>query len=102
MRRGRALGALLVAALVTAVTLPALAQEGDELALAVRDSSFEPDGATEITVNVSGSQKPDVLEADAFSVSENGEAIGELSVEPLLDDADVAITAALLLDTSES
>jgi hypothetical protein len=53
--------------------------------VAVRDSSFEPDGSTAIIVNVTGPARPDVVEDDAFTVTENGEPVAGLEVEPVLE-----------------
>jgi tight adherence protein B len=73
--------ATLVAFLLT--VLPAFAQvEG--LDLAIRDTRLAADGATSIVVNVTGTEGPDVLDAEAFVVTEQGDAIDALTVEPLL------------------
>ncbi len=99
----RVLGPLLAVAVLVALAVPALAQQAGTLELAVRESRFEPDGTTAITVNVGGSAKPDILESDAFGVTENGQTIEDVEVEPLLGTGgEVEVAAALLLDTSES
>jgi tight adherence protein B len=103
--RSRGHGALPAAVLGFAVLLaqawPALAQT-EELAIAVRDSSFEADGSTSLIVNVTGSQRPDVVEASAFGVTENGEPIADLTVEPLLESAEIDLAVVMALDVSGS
>ena len=98
---GRLLPVLLVLALSIGLSLPAFAQT-DELALALRDSSFAADGSTTLVVNVTGSQRPDVLEPGAFTVTENGEPVPALSVEPLLESDEVELRVVLALDVSGS
>jgi tight adherence protein B len=80
---------------------PALAQS-DDLNVAVRDSSFEPDGSTAIIVNVTGPARPDVVGEDAFTVMENGGTIPELDVEPVLESTQVDLAVVLALDVSGS
>ncbi|MFO7960214.1 MAG: VWA domain-containing protein, partial [Nitriliruptoraceae bacterium] len=94
-----AAGLLLLSLLGAAI--PAIAQS-DDLNVAVRDSSFEPDGSTDIIVNVTGSARPDVLEGEAFSVTENGDAISGLQVEPVLESTQVDLAVVLALDVSGS
>jgi tight adherence protein B len=83
------------------LSLPALAQSNG-LTVAVRDSSFERDGASAIIVNVTGPARPDVVEGDAFTVTENGDAIPEFVVEPVLESAQVDLAVVLALDVSGS
>jgi tight adherence protein B len=71
-----------VVAIVLTV-LPAFAQ-AEGLDLAIRDTRLAADGATSIVVNVTGTDGPDVLDAEAFAVTEQGDTIEALTVEPLL------------------
>lgn len=91
-----------VLAVVTAILLTQHAGAQTGLDVAVRDSAFEPDGATSLLVNVTGTAVPDVLEADAFAVTENGQSVGPVTVTPLLESEQAALTAALVVDTSGS
>ena len=97
----RVLPVLLVLLLSLGLHLPAIAQEG-ELALALRDSDFAADGSTTLVVNVTGAARPDVLEPDTFTVTENGEPVPGLSVEPLLESEEVSLTVTMALDVSGS
>ncbi|WP_083441706.1 type II secretion system F family protein [Nitriliruptor alkaliphilus] len=80
----------------------ALGQEA--LSVVVRDTVVNTDGTTEIVVNVTGSAKPDVLDADAFEVTEQGEAVAYLTVEPLLEESgrSQVILVGLVIDVSGS
>jgi tight adherence protein B len=99
----------LVAALATVVAavlaiLPAFAQ-ADALDLAIRDTRLAADGVTEIVVNVTGSAKPDVLDASAFTVLEQGELVEDLAVEPFLESTAAEaeqIVVVLAIDVSGS
>lgn len=89
-------------AVVAGVTLTTHATAQPALDIAVRGSDFQADGTTSLVVNVTGPAKPDVLDADAFAVTENGRPVAGLEVAPLLDTDDLQVTAALVLDTSGS
>jgi tight adherence protein B len=97
---------LLISSVVTAllVLLPSLAAaQADGLSVLVRDTTVHPDGSTELIVNVTGSAKPSVLDASAFEVSEQGEVVENLAVEPLLDEVDkIEILVGLVIDVSGS
>jgi tight adherence protein B len=81
-----------------------IANAQSALSVVVRDTLVNPDGTTEIVVNVTGSAKPDVLGGDAFEVTEQGEPVADLTVEPLLEEegevSDVVV--GLALDVSGS
>jgi len=98
--RGARTAFLALVALV--VALPALAQPADELQLNVRDTRLLDDGLTELIVSVTGEARPDVLSAGAFTVTEQGEAVTDLTVEPLLDSASSEVAVALAIDVSGS
>lgn len=98
---GRRLAAAALAlGMVVGPALPAAAQS-DDLQVDVRGSTFDPDGATELIVNVSGPAKPDVLDADAFRVLEAGEPIDGVEVAPLLE-SEGRIVTVLSIDASRS
>ncbi|TVR18657.1 MAG: VWA domain-containing protein [Nitriliruptor sp.] len=99
--RTRVLPVLLVVLLSLGLHLPALAQ-ADELSLVLRDSDFAADGSTTMVVNVTGAARPDVLGSDAFMVTENGEPVPRLTVEPLLESEEVSLTVTMALDVSGS
>lgn len=91
-------------ALLTALTLgvlPATAQT-QELVTSIRGSSFEPDGTSTIQVNVAGPAKEDVLDADAFSITENGEPVSGITVTPLGEDDTGDVATILAIDASSS
>jgi tight adherence protein B len=87
-------------AFVLVLVSTASAQEG--LELRVRDTNFGSDGRTSLQLNVTGPAKPNVLEPDAFSVSENGQQIEQLEVTPLLESEEVPVAAVLAIDSSGS
>lgn len=97
-------GLVLVGLLAVVLALPTTAagQEQAPLDVTVRDSTFAADGAVELIVNVTGEARPPVLEADGFQVTENGDAVEGVAVEPLLERADSDVGATLLLDVSGS
>ena len=97
----RVLPVLLLLLLSLGLYLPASAQTA-ELAVALRDSAFAADGSTALVVNVTGTARPDVLGSAAFTVTENGEPVPGLSVEPLLESEEVSLTVTMALDVSGS
>jgi tight adherence protein B len=101
MRSQRLGAALLLGLLATLLALPVQAQQA--LDVAVRDTRLAADGTTEIVVNVRGSDLPDVLDPNAFSVSEQGQPVGDLAVEPFLQSAGRGdVVVSLVVDTSGS
>lgn len=76
----------------------------EALELTVRNTVVNTDGTTEIVVNVTGSARPDVLDARAFTVREQDEVVEGLTVEPLLEGAGDAATivVGLVVDVSGS
>jgi tight adherence protein B len=101
MRLRRTVAALLVALVAVGLGLPAFAQD-TALELAVRDTRLEVDGTTEIVVNVLGEDLPDVLDASAFSVTEQGEPVADLAVEPFLQTAGADVVVTVAIDVSGS
>ena len=97
----RVLPVLLVLLLSLGLHVPVSAQT-EELSLVLRDSNFAADGATTLVVNVTGTARPDVLAADAFTVTENGEPVRGLALEPLLESEEVSLTVTMALDVSGS
>ncbi len=100
----RALSVLTLIAVGLLGLLPfaASAQQDDALNLAIRDTRLSEDGDTELVVNVTGSQVPAVLAGEAFSLSEDGQPVEDLQVEPLLDTGTANLAVALALDVSGS
>ncbi len=93
----------LAVSLAAGSLLPAFAQDALEpLELSIRDTRLEPDGQTELVVNVTGEARPDVLPADAFTVTEQGESVEGLEVEPLLGSGVEDVYVTLAIDVSES
>jgi tight adherence protein B len=92
---------VLLAALLVPASLAA-AQQAAPLDLAIRDTRLAEDGTTEIVVNVTGTSVPDVLDAGAFAVTEQGEPVDGLSVEPFLrsEGGDVVVTVVVDLSGS--
>lgn len=87
--------------LVSVLAGAALAQEDEALAVSVSQTSFEPDGASQVVLNVDGIGD-EVLGGDAFTVAENGEQVDDLEAGLALDADLVDVTAALVLDVSSS
>jgi tight adherence protein B len=95
----------LLLALLTVLLVPAgvaVAQPAGQLDLTVRDTRLAADGTSEIVVNVTGTSVPDVLDSDAFTVTEQGEPVEGLTVEPFLrsEGSDVVVTVAVDLSGS--
>jgi tight adherence protein B len=80
----------------------AAAQTEGDVDLAIRDTRLLADGVTEVVVNVTGAGTPDVLDASAFSVSEQGQPVEALAVEPFLESAGADVVVALAIDVSGS
>ena len=102
----RALFALAALALGM-VPVAALADVPDEadieaLTIAVRTTDYRSDGTSHIVVGVGGDQKPDVLGADAFAITENGEEMPAVRVVPAFEDDDTRVITTLVLDVSTS
>jgi tight adherence protein B len=99
-QRGSAV-AVVIGLLALLVALPSVAQEALELRL--RDAQLRPDGNTRLVVGVDGTEGTP-LDASAFEVFEDGQAIPDLEVQPVLQgtgDGD-PVETLLLLDTSGS
>jgi tight adherence protein B len=102
-RRGwRPYAATVLASMVLGlVALPVLAQSGPQVQL--RDARLDPDGQTRLVVSVDG--LPDAqLDASAFQVFEDGQDVGDLQVDAVVDreTGEAAVAAVLLLDVSGS
>ena len=93
----------LAAALLCAISvLPAVAQEASG-EVRIREVQVEDDGTTQLLVSVTGDDVPDVLDASAFTVSENGQRVGLDEVKPLFEsEITVEIIVGLVLDLSGS
>lgn len=97
----RFLLALTATLLVLGAAWPALAQA--ETQVRIREVDVETDGGTQLVVSVTGANTPDVLDASAFSVTENGDKVELVEVKPLFDsEITVDIVVALVLDLSGS
>jgi tight adherence protein B len=82
--------------------LAAAAQTDDGLDLSIRDTRLQPDGTTEVVVSVTGGAAPDVLDVDAFAVTEQGQPVEDLEVEPFLRSADADVVVTAVIDLSGS
>jgi tight adherence protein B len=82
--------------------LAAAAQTDDGLDLSIRDTRLQPDGTTEVVVSVTGDAAPDVLDVDAFAVTEQGQPVEDLEVEPFLRSADADVVVTAVIDLSGS
>jgi tight adherence protein B len=100
----RRLSVLLTALFVASLALPlaAVAQQPGAFDLTIRETRLATDGVTEVVVNVTGDGVPDVLNADAFAVSEQGQPVEDLQVEPFLESAGADVVVALAIDVSGS
>lgn len=99
--RALAVAAALAAALAVAV-LPAAGQEQGAPTAQIREIALDEDGTSRVIVSVTGDGIPDVLPAQAFSVTEGGQPVPDLDVEPLLESQAQPVTVALLIDVSGS
>jgi tight adherence protein B len=88
-----------IAALLAFPLLPALAQTGPEVLL--RDARLARDGSTRLLVSVEGLEGV-TLEADAFTVFEDGQQIDGLEVDPLSQFDETPFVVALAFDVSGS
>jgi tight adherence protein B len=101
MRRLRLVVLALLVALPT--LLPAAAVGAQEaLDVRIREAALDDDGTTRLIVGVGGDAAEGVLDGSAFTVSEQGEGIGGLEVEPLIESRVQPIQVALLIDVSGS
>lgn len=102
MIQSRPVRALLLATLVWLAAVPAFGQPAAELQLNVRDTRLLEEGRTELIVGVTGDARPDVLQDDAFTVTEQGAEVSGLEVEPLLESGEDDIALVLAIDVSGS
>lgn len=100
-RRGiRALGLGLLMLVLAAG--PVLAQTGG-LTVSVRDSDLAEDGTTRLVVSVTGdTAEGTVLPPEAFRVTEDGEPVEGLVVEPLLESDPAQVGVMIAVDVSGS
>lgn len=89
-------------AALAALFLPAIASAQDGLTVDVREVGLEDDGSVRMVVSVTGEGVDGILDASAFEVTENGQAVEELTVTPLLETLTQPIAIAVLVDVSGS
>jgi tight adherence protein B len=94
---------LLVLSVITLllVAVPSLGQSALEVSL--EGSRLAPDGTTTLTVSLTGSAAPESLTAEQVTVTEGGEPVSDINVEPVVVEGDqTRSTIMLVLDTSSS
>ncbi|MDP8931933.1 MAG: type II secretion system F family protein [Actinomycetota bacterium] len=89
---------LAAAALTLVATAPAFAQSAVDIR--VREVALDPDGATRLVVSTGALSQP--LSADNFAVGEEGEAVADLQVQPLLQSRSQPVFVSVLVDVSGS
>lgn len=92
--------AVLAGVLAVLVGTAALAQGA--LEVRIREAVLGQDGSTRLVVSVAGSAVGGVLAAENFTVSEQGEQVPSLKVEPLLQSKVLPVLVALVMDISGS
>lgn len=98
----RALVGVLLALLLVGVA-PAMVYAQDPLSVRIREATLQESGEVELVVSVTGpAVSDDVLGADAFTVTEQGEGVSGLAVDPLIETQAEPVSVALLLDVSGS
>ncbi len=102
MTRTTRLALAVLAGLLATVALASLAVAQEDLEVRIRGVDLNDEGQTQVVVSVAGPLAEEGLPADAFAVSEQGEVVGDLGVEPLLDADAVDIDVALAIDASGS
>lgn len=96
----RALGLTLLMLVLAAG--PVVAQTG-ALSVNVRDSDLSEDGTTRLVVSVTGdAAEGTVLSSEAFGVTEDGEPVDSLAVEPLLESDPAQVGVMIAIDVSGS
>jgi tight adherence protein B len=101
MRR-RFLTGLAALALVALAASSAFAQSAP-LEVRTREVTFDSNGNTHITVTVTGSTLGNAtLNASNFSVTEQGKPVTNLSVQPLFQNQQTAVSVVLIFDVSGS
>lgn len=96
----RLLAVVLAVVAVTALAASASAQEAPSIS--IREAALDPNGGVRLLVAVGGSAAGRVLDASAFSVSEEGKAVTGLKVEPLIESKSQPVVVALAIDVSGS
>lgn len=98
--RVRVLLATTLLLLLAGATL-AVAQE--PLDVRLREAQLDDDGSTQLTVSVTGGQAAgQVLGPESFAVVDGGEAIDDVTVEPLLESGVQPLSVVLVVDVSGS
>ena len=101
--RAPRLGLTILAGLMVLVVMGSFAVAQQALGVTIQQADLEDDGSTEVLVSVQGNPTGDALPASAFSVTEGGQPVDGVEVEPVEGDSEVeARTVMLLLDTSGS
>lgn len=98
MRRHLALIGVL--SILIALAAPAAGEEA--LLVRIREAALDPGGGVRLVVSVTGEAAGDVLSAANFAVTEEGEPVAELKVEPLLEKEAQPLAVALVMDVSGS
>ena len=99
MTRARRYGRGAVALLLTLGATGAWAQQAP-LTVAIREALLSADGSTRLVVSVTGSSVTSALSAGDFTVTEAGQAVTELTVQPLANTSVQPVTVALVMDLS--
>ena len=94
---------LLVTMALLAPASVGIAQEDGDLGVSVRDSALGEDGSTQLVVSVTGTARPESLDPDAFTVTENGREVA-LEEARLLEaeSDDPEVVTLLAIDISGS
>ena len=103
-RRFAGAGAIALACALLCAPLAARAQTTSSLTASIREISFDSSGNTRIIVSVAGNALPSgtTLGSDAFSVTESGKQVQNLSVQPIAQSTAAPVAVALVFDTSGS
>lgn len=88
-------------ALVGAFPASAGAQAGSIL-VRIREAALDENGSTRLVVSVTGAAVNQVLSASNFRVTEAGQPVENLAVQPLFQSRAVPVVVALLMDVSGS
>jgi tight adherence protein B len=101
-RRSILTALLSVLAVLAAWPASAGAQDGG-LDLRIREAALDDDGATRLVVAVGGTAEGETLPSSAFTVTEQGETIGDTAVTKVLEETTAApVFVAVVMDMSGS
>jgi Mg-chelatase subunit ChlD len=99
----RAVLTVLIPVLALLAAWPMVVQAQEPLDVRIREAALDDDGATRVVVAVGGTAEGETLPATAFTATEQGEPVTDVSVAKILEEAtSEPVFVAVVMDISGS